>query len=159
MVSGVTLGVFFIPCWGSDRPRSLAEVSSCLSAAGNESTQTRHLAPRCRPTSGGPCPDGEKSFRHKDTSLPLPWSHRCSCPGPASSKGAWKLGGGYAGPQIKLTLLSPCKSGITTKTSGGGEVRFSARHQLLSFSSFLTSGCGARCRCPFFSPPPPFLPP
>lgn len=32
-----------------------------------------------------------------------------------------------------------------------GEVHFSGRHQLLSFSSFLTSVCVVPCRCPFFS--------
>lgn len=126
-------------------------MSSCLSASGNGSTQTRHLAPRCSPPIGRPHPDGQYCSTIKTLVFTLHRRHRYSCSGPDASKGAWKLGGGYAGlqPQIKLSLVGRKKWGRSPLTG---------RHQLLYFSSFLTSACADPCRCPFFSilffPPP-----
>lgn len=69
----------------------------------------------------------------------LPWS--------SLIKRSWKLEADVLlrKPQIKLTFLLLVSGGEKV-----GEVPHSGGHQLLSFSSILTSVCVAPCRCPFF---------
>lgn len=148
--SVVSLAVCFSPSvWAIDWPRSLAEVSSCLPATGNSSTQMRHLVPRCRPLTGRPCPDGRHFFHHKDTSLPPALEPPVLQPGSSLIKRSCALEADMPPNQAHFSF--PCE---WWRKRGGGAPFWGDTSFFLSFPTILTSVCVAPCRCPSPQPPP-----
>lgn len=102
-------------------------MSSCLPATGNSSTQMRHLAPRCRPLTGRPCPDGRHFFHHKDTSLPPALEPPVLQAGSSLIKRSCELEADMPPNQAHFSF--PCE----WRRKRGGRCSTLGGHQLLSF--------------------------